>query len=148
MINRNLDVGMRKYIHYLDVAHSWGGINCFTLIEDIYNNFLNIDLSDIWKRVGWEDGKTGIDRTWIRKYQYKQLLNEMKYWDKVEITDLQEFDILVFTSKQNNPIHFGLYVGQNTFLHVEEKSFCSFALFDDVHRGRFYGAFRHRSLVQ
>ena len=96
----------------------------------------------MWKRLDRLDGTTEVDRNWFKNYGAKELLNEVQYWEKINLTDLQEYDILVFTSRKGSPIHFGMYIETNQFIHVEEDRNCSISLLDDEYREKLYGAFR------
>lgn len=131
---------MNKYLHYLKIKHSWTGINCITLIEDIYLTMLNISLKDSWNRFNL--GKQ-LNSDWAKKYTLDLIEKESKFWKKIPITDLQEFDILFFVSKKNIPLHFGLYIHSNTFIHVEDKSYCTFSELNQYYRDMLYGCYRY-----
>ena len=46
---------MFNYYHYLNIKHSWTGINCLTLIEDIYRQERGIDFKKSFNRLEAKD---------------------------------------------------------------------------------------------
>lgn len=144
---QHCEPGMRKYLPLLNLSHSWEGINCFTLVDKVYEDFLNISLSDTWKRAEILKYSKEITAQWYKKYNKEKLDQETKYWVKIPLTELLEFDILVFTSSKDIPTHFGIYIEQNMFIHVLENTNVSLHLLDDECREKIYGAYRHPKLV-
>ncbi len=138
---------MEKYLPYLKIKHSWDKINCLTLIEDIYNKQLNIDFFATWERLKRTDGTSNIDKFWFRKYTINELENELQYWKKINITESQEYDVLVFTSLKKVPIHFGMYIHSNKFIHVIEEQYCRFSELDQEYRDKLRGVYRHEIMV-
>lgn len=142
---------MQKYRKYIGLKHSWEAINCLTLIENIYKDFLSIDFSNMWKRAGRYDGVTKIDKNWHRQYGAPTLLNELQHWIKVPLLNVQEYDILVFTSRQNIPFHFAMYIGDNLIIHITEGNYSTIAELDETRRknleleGTSSGIYRERS---
>ena len=136
-----------KYVPYLKIKHEWDNINCYTLIELIYLSHLSIDLKNsLGKNIGYCEH---MNKRWfIANFTKAHLDKELENWDKISLTDLKEFDILVFTNKKNRPFHFGLYIAQNTFIHLEENSYCCFSLLDSYWRDFIYVAARSREISQ
>ena len=143
---QDLDTGITKYQKYLTKHHDWESFNCFHLIESIYREFLGIELSDLFNRVKIDWSNSHITKRWFyQNFTKEKLREEEQNWVKVPLTDLQEFDILVFTTKKDRPVHFGLYITSNRFIHLEEYKNASFAYLDQDWRECLYGAYRHRS---
>lgn len=136
-------MGLEKYIPYLSIKHSWDRFNCLTLIELLYKDFLNIDFNSVWKRQNRLNGTTNIDRKWFLKYTKKHIDNETKYWKKIDLVDLQEFDILIFITKKGRIFHFAMYIGENKFINIQENSYCTISEFDEYWRNRFYKGYRY-----
>lgn len=138
---------INKYIPYLHLKHNYEGLNCLTIIEKLYKDFLHIELNNIWKRTGREDGSTDVNSRWYQKYTMVDVENEVAHWKKVDITDIKEYDVIVFVSKRNRPLHFGMSTGYNNFIHLPEKSTCHISELDMTWRERIYGIYRHNELV-
>ena len=134
-----------KYTPYLHMKHDWNGINCITLIENIYQRFLNISLDDMWNRLG--QGKQ-FNKKWRTIYDFELLKQEVdNNWKKISLPNIQEFDIIFIISRGKIPLHFGLYIDQNRFIHVEEFSYCTVSELNERYRDRAYGYFRHKLMV-
>ncbi len=145
--------GIGKYQQYLNMKHEWEGLNCLTLIEYLYKKYLDIDFMDTWLRLGREDGTSNINSKWFIKYGQEDFQNEIKNWIKTELTQAKEFDILVFTNRKDIPRHFGMYIGQNYFIHMSEKMPCSISFLEETYRNKLNmkstvsGMYRHVKLV-
>ena len=123
---------MNKYYKYLKLKHSWNDINCLTLLVLIYKQELGIDLSDIWQRAGRIDGTTNITKHWFYTYGAAYLINELKYWKKISLVNIQEYDFLVITDRTNRPIHFGSYISNNKYVHIVENSSVQIGTINDI----------------
>ena len=67
-------------------------------------------------------GKELTGTKWTFEVTFDELLDWCKdHAQKVDLTDLQEYDVILFKSSKNRPIHFGMYVGEGKFIHIEEK---------------------------
>src|ERR1051326_5664105 len=95
---------LKKYYKYLNINHSWSEINCLTLIELIYKDELKIDFQDTWLRTKPEK----IDKNWFKIYGTNIFQDELKHWINIPLTNLMEYDILVYTTKEGIPVHFGM----------------------------------------
>lgn len=137
---------MQKYRKYLTIKHDWDKDNCVTIIRDIYKDFLNIDLNDIFSQ-STTNLVNNADNNWYKKWGKSELRNELKHWTKINLPDLQEYDILIFISEKSGNMHFGLYIESNTFIHLREGQYVTFTLLDDVWRKMLYGCYRHNELV-
>lgn len=139
-----------KYREYLNRKHDWDNFNCITVIEDIYRKYTNVTLDASWDRMG--KGKV-FNKQWRTRYDMEVLVNELnKYWQKIDIKELQEFDLLFFIlPKTKNriivPNHFGMYIDQNKFIHVPGGMYCTFSELDNNYRNVLQGCYRHGRLV-
>lgn len=141
-----MSIGIQKYNKYLSIKHDWDNNNCLTIIRDIYKENLNIDLNAIFFRAD-TDGISDVDTNWYKKWDEGYLKNELKHWKKINLPDLQEYDILIFISKKSRNMHFGMYIESNTFIHLRERQYVTFNLLDAVWRNMLYGCYRHYELV-
>jgi cell wall-associated NlpC family hydrolase len=143
---------MNKYRKYVGIKHSWEDINCLTLIEWIYKEHLNIDFMPMWKRAQRENGTTAVDRHWYHTYGASYLLNELEYWTKIDLSNVQEFDILIFVTRSNLPVHFGMFIGDNRFIEILENNYSQITELDDKHRRLLQlentsaGIYRHKEI--
>lgn len=136
-------MGLEKYTQYLTIKHNWDKYNCLTLIELLYKDFLNINFTSIWKRQGRLDGNFNVGRKWFLKYTKEHIDKETKYWDEINLVDLQEFDILIFITKKGRIFHFAMYVGENKFINIQENSYCTLIEFNEYWRKLFYKGYRY-----
>jgi cell wall-associated NlpC family hydrolase len=137
-----------KYIPYIGLKHDWNTINCLTIIEKIYKEKLGITFDDVWKRAGRVDGTSNLDRKWFIKYGLDSVMIELQNWQKIPLTKLKEYDILVFVKKER-PWHFGMYIDANKFIHVEENSFVTISELSQEYRDILYNSegCRHERMV-
>ncbi len=134
---------MNKYYHYLNIKHSWTGINCLTLIEDIYKQERGLDFKESFLRLEAKDYEN-LSRKWfLKNFTKDTLINESKYWYKIDLTNLELYDILVFVDKKDRPIHFGMYLSNYNFIHVEEDKYVTISLLNDEWREILEGAYRY-----
>jgi len=110
------------HLKYLGIKHDYYMVNCFTLIKDVYKNELNFtDFEYICSNVGVPNGTPIDKRRWIFRTTLTQIESHaVKFFKKVNLTEIQEFDLILFKLNDIRPFHFGVYVSQNKFLHVEE----------------------------
>ncbi len=145
--------GLGKYQEYLHLTHEWEGLNCLTLLEHLYKKYLDMDFMDTWIRAGRKNGTSNVTSKWFIQYGKEDFQNEIKNWIKINIKETKEFDILVFTNKRNIPLHFGMYIGQNYFIHMSEKIPCRISVLDSNYREKLNlkntlsGIYRHVKLV-
>ena len=115
---------MTDYVKYLGIKHDYQNINCITLIERIYKEELNSNIfQNLWEYLKLKDGKPSEGRRW----KFKVTLEKIEEWanlnaTKVNLTNIKEYDVILFKSKKNRPIHFGMYTKNNNFIHVEEET--------------------------
>ena len=138
---------MNKYYKYLQIKHTYGKINCLTLIELIYKEKLKIDMSETWQRAGRHDGTSQVDKKWFLKYTIESVKKELQHWIYVSITDIKEYDIVIFVSKKMRPLHFGMYIGDNKYIHLPENSNCHISELNLKERELLFGVYRHPKLV-
>jgi len=116
-----------KYNKYLGIKHNYLEYNCITLIDSIYKNELNSNVFEaLWNFLNLPGGKPQDGRGWMKRYS----LDSIETWaskvaTKVNLTEMQEYDVIVFKSVRLIPSHFGMYVGYNKFIHVAEGKYSS-----------------------
>ena len=139
---------MEKYQKYLGIKHDYAHTNCITLIANIYEHELHRDafFTKLWEYIDIKEGRPEQKSRWWKFLQYKNLLKYAKeYAIKVEsITDLQEYDIIIFKSRSNIPIHFGMYIGQNMMIHIQEKEYSKIEMLNDNWRGKIHSVYRSK----
>lgn len=114
-----------KYLKYLNKKHDYRENNCITLINEIYKNELQSNVFDsLWDYIKVPEGKPLEGRAWMRRVSLESLEN----WaslnaKKVILTEIQEYDVIIFKAGRLVPTHFGMYIGNNKFIHLEEGRF-------------------------
>lgn len=114
-----------KYTKYLGKKHNYLENNCITLINEIYKAELKSNAFDsLWVYLNMPEGKPIDGKAWMKRFSIQDIeLGASLVAKKVDLTDLQEYDVILFKSKRLLPIHFGMYVGYNKFIHLEEGRF-------------------------
>ena len=140
---------MQKYRKYLGIKHDYYNTNCITLIADIYKNELyNEDIfKEIWDYLDIKDGHPEYKGKWWKFFDLKRWNKFLKeYCKKIEnLTEIQEYDVIVFNaSRRQIPIHFGMYIGQNMMIHLQEKSYSKIEMLSDMWRGRIHSVYRRK----
>jgi len=122
-----------KYLKYLNKKHDYLENNCITLINEIYKNELNSNAFDkLWVYLDMPDGKPQDGKAWMKRFSIQDIeYGASLVAKKVDLTDLQEYDVILFKSKRLLPIHFGMYVGYNKFIHLEEGRFSKIDVLND-----------------
>ena len=114
-----------KYLKYLNRKHEYPDNTCITLITDIYKTELNSNSFDgLWDHLKLPEGKHFYGSSWIRHIS----IDSIEKWasinaKKVDLTAIQEYDVIIFKSGRLLPTHFGMYVGANKFIHLEETKY-------------------------
>lgn len=94
--NKNLE--NRPFLH--------GVFDCYTLIRDYYKKEFNVYLP------------TNIQRNWEWWLQGENLyLDNAKYYDFAEVTEVQKHDVLVMKVASSVPNHGAIYLGDGKILH-------------------------------
>lgn len=133
-----------KYLKYLNIKHDYQNYNCITLIDFIYKTELRCNIfDDLWIYLNLPEGKPKDGRSWMRKFS----LNHLETWaekvaTKVILTNLVEYDVIVFKSARLLPTHFGMYIGGNKFIHLEEDKYTKIEAFNQDWRDRVAGLWR------
>jgi len=87
--------------------------NCWTFLEKIHPNIKvwNKDLQEIYssKKHKWGD---------LVSFEY--IRNLSCGCIEVTIKDIKSYDVLVFGVSDKRPQHFGLYIGNNQFIHYRK----------------------------
>lgn len=108
-------------------------------------------MSELWKTLGGFN-KNKVNNYWYNHYTRDIILEEIKNWFKINLTELKEYDILVFTNRKDQPRHFGMYIANNKFIHLPSDSMCVISELNDKYRerlqfGKCSGVYRHNDLV-
>ena len=125
-----------KYNKYLGLKHNYTEHNCITLIDSIYKNELNSNVFDrLWEYLELPEGRPKDGRGWMKRFS----ISSLETWastvaTKVNLTELQEYDVIIFKSGRLIPTHFGLYVGNNRFIHLAEGKFSKIDALDQDYR--------------
>ena len=93
-------------INYLGIRHSYLKINCITIIDEFYRKELKINCIQ-------ELIPSHIkNRRWMKEVSLDDINKwALKHGTKVSLTDAQDFDVMVFGSKNfKYPIHFGMFL--------------------------------------
>lgn len=125
-----------KYNKYLGLKHNYTEHNCITLIDSIYKNELNSNVFDgLWEYLELPEGRPKDGRGWMKRFS----ISSLETWastvaTKVNLTELQEYDVIIFKSRRLIPTHFGLYVENNRFIHLAEGKFSKIDVLDQEYR--------------
>jgi cell wall-associated NlpC family hydrolase len=82
------------------------------------------------------EGKPLDGKAWMKRFSIQDIeTGASLVATKVNLTDLQEYDVILFKSGRLLPTHFGMYVGYNKFIHLEEGRFSKIDNLNDAWRG-------------
>lgn len=109
----------------MEYKHDYMGINCISLIDQIYKEELGITHFDtLWKILDFPEGKANMGRAWIKKVTFEKIDEwATQYAKKVSLTKAREYDVIVFKSRSGRPFHFGMCIGGGRFIHVQQDSY-------------------------
>jgi hypothetical protein len=121
---------MTDYTKYLGIKHDYSTNNCITIISDIYKQELNSNVFDsIWEYTGINNGVVEDGRNWRKRFSIKSINNwASKVATKVILTNVQEYDVILFRSGRFLPTHFGMYIHSNKFIHLAEGKYSTISL--------------------
>lgn len=134
-----------KYIKYLGKRHDYLNNNCITLINEIYKTELKSNIFDsLWEYLGIPEGKPLDGRGWMKRIS----LESLEGWastnaKKVDLTEMQEYDVIIFKAGRLIPTHFGMYIGANKFIHLEEGRLSKIDVLNSNWRGMIASIWRH-----
>jgi len=137
-----------KYTKYLSRKHDYSENNCITLINDIYKTELQSNIFDtLWDYIKIPEGKPIDGRAWMRRVS----LESIETWastvaKKVNLTELQEYDVIIFKAGRLIPNHFGMYIGNNRFIHLAEGKYSKIEALDDTWRGTIASIWRRTGI--
>lgn len=98
-----------KYSHLLDKEYIVGRQDCLTLVLDFYRDIYGIDYPDYARPVGFFSSELNLPPKIATDMQLKtRSLNR---------NELREGDILAFRCASEYTNHFGIYIGNNLFIH-------------------------------
>ena len=140
---------MEKYQKYLGIKHNYYNTNCITLIANIYKNELqNEDIfKKIWDCLDIKEGHPEHEEKWWKFFDLKKWNTFLKdHCKKIEnLTDIKEYDVIVFSvSRRRIPTHFGMYIGQNYMIHLEDKNTSKIEMLNDDWRGKIHSVYRRK----
>ena len=127
---------------YLNIPHDYENSNCLALICRFYEEELGIK---------WEE-----ERKLFNNFKIKDLKElrripvenvfTLKNWLKIDLTHIQEFDIIVYT-REKKLSHFSMYVGDYKVLDLIEHQKSVLRHLNDNKRKNIEGCIRHRQLA-
>ena len=124
---------------YIGIKHDYEHNNCFSLINKIYNDELNMPLTDTLNRLNTD---LKVNKYWAKYFTTQVIDKETNYFKQINLPDLKSFDIILFKDKKNRINHFGMYVFGLEFIHISEGSYSRLDTLDDYWKGRIYGCYR------
>ena len=130
-------------INYLGISHNYLDINCITIINEFYKNELQINCIE-------ELIPSNIkNRRWMKDVSFKDINKwALEHGIKVSLTDAQDFDVMVFGSKNfKYPIHFGMFLKPCNMLHLEEGRMSRYESISNEWSDCLWAIYRHNSLV-
>ena len=132
------------HLPYLGIKHDYSNTNCITLVKSIYEAELNFyEFDTIFNNIGVPKGPPTDKKRWVFRITVDQIEGQaLKFFKKVNLTDIKEFDLLIFKLNEIRPSHFGVYVTSNKFLHSEEGKYSCLSELDDFYRKRLSSVWR------
>ena len=149
MYSQNIKNHTPNWIDYMRQPYSMEDNNCLDLVIDIYKKELDIDLK---LSIGQH---LGLDQLISSGWRWRMLISLAEIDDfitnvlgpKIDMSELMVYDVLIFKTKNNRPTHFGLYIGNNQFLHIDYGKAAFLSSLGQEQRENFHAAYRHRELV-
>ena len=140
---------MEKYKKYLGIKHDYHNTNCITLIASIYKNELQDEdiFKNIWICLDIKEGHPKHEEKWWKFFDLKKWKSFLKeYCDRIEsLTEIHEYDVIIFsTPRRSIPVHFGMYIGQNYMIHLEENNTSKIEMLNDNWRGKIHSVYRRK----
>lgn len=125
---------------YLGLQHSYGNFDCIELLKQFYQNELN---------VSFDLPSYPPSRKWMKEFTTHRIDELAKNsFVKVDLTDAENYDIIVFKSDRSDVIiHFGLFLKPTRMLHVEEGGVSCIQTLSDYWIKRIHSFYRHVKLV-
>jgi cell wall-associated NlpC family hydrolase len=109
---------------------------------------VNAKISQIFRSSArlFKEGHPEQKSRWWKIYTLQRLLECTKEYatEVKDITQLQEYDVIMFKSEKSSPLHFGMYIGQNMMIHIEEKSYSRIDMLNQDWREKIYGVYRRK----
>ena len=126
---------------YIGIPHNYGEFDCIILIQRFYSVELGLQ---------FELPSYPSSRSWMKQFSISSIEQwAAKYAKKVSLTDIKNYDLMVFKSEKSNLVtHFGLYIEPYRILHVEEGSTSRLDYLTDYWLSQLCAIYRHNELVQ
>jgi lipoprotein Spr len=132
-------VNFSKYIgiKYKHKGRNIKGADCYGLITLIYNEMLDIELSDFID--------VDYEQKWYKDKKDHIVNNISKVWESVT-EPYQTYDGLLFYNSPKKIVanHIGMYIGNDKFIHLEENSTSMISRLDNYWMSRLYCALRYK----
>lgn len=134
------------YTKYLGIKHDYVNNNCATLINQIFMGELGSNvINKIWPVIDMPGGSNTIGKNFFKMLTFKQLTDWAdSFARRVNLTELQEYDVILFKTKAGRPIHFGLYIERNKFIHLMEDEHSRIEELNDEWRNKIYTIYRFK----
>jgi len=122
-------------VPYKHCGRDLKGLDCYGLIMQIYDNFLNIRLWDIDEE---------YDENWGFKNGNHFLENYYRQWEKVNIPKF--YDVVLFKNKKCVTDHGGIIITGQKFIHACKAGIVVTRLNDNKWINRVEGYYRFKGL--
>jgi cell wall-associated NlpC family hydrolase len=136
------ELSYKKYIGipFKSGGRDFSGIDCYGLIVLIYKEEKDISLWDCSNYTVDDCSKDNL-----------MLSNYHRNWDALDEKDLQELDILLFTTNPDLPdipTHIALYIGENKMIHCIQEVSTYICKFKGGPMERFFhSAYRYKGRI-
>lgn len=88
----------------------WGESDCFSLVRDFYKQNFSIEIRDYARPSNWQADVLNLILAGFQKEGFEKLTT----W---KLDDLRPGDVMCMCVGESNPNHFGVYTGNNEFIH-------------------------------
>lgn len=96
----------------------WGRFDCFSLARDFYTQNFGITVTNFARPNFWESDILDLILTGFAREGFDQLTS----W---KLDDLRPGDVMCMCVNESKPNHFGVYIGNNEFIHHLNGNFSS-----------------------
>lgn len=130
---------------YVGRKFKWGKYDCFSIVKMYYKEELKIDLDEEVKERGRDFFKRNSGLFSNNEYLTIAERNNLEVLSKN--TRLLKNDIILFKNPGNTDYHFGIYVDDNSYLHVPDNSISQVSLLTEERKNDIHSIIRKKETL-